>query len=589
MTRRRIIPWAIGGAVVLAFAFGLRWRRPAAGPQLPAAVHYGNLPDRFNQALQAARDQLRSPATDAEGVRKLARLYQANRLFAEARTCYRLIESTPAGLTARDHYYLADIAQNENDLVGAQTELRSVLQLEPRYVPARLALAEALFKTGHEDEAAREYSAILAIEADHPEASLGLVRLALQRGDDESARLKLEQLVARHPESTSAAALLARLLGRRGEAERAAALTRWSQQRPDPAPADPWLETMLVDCYDVTRLALKAEECLTAGQMARALPYLDRIDDLDSGSWLPPILRGWSHERAGRHVEAVQEYRLALQRGGNPERICPLLAAALLAAGQATEAARMLAEYHAKLPDSIPILRSYAEVAVKQGDDPLARTLLAQVLQAEPYSYMPAMSLAGILWNAGEHDAAAQILQRIARVFPADVDSRELLGRLYLEKMDPWSAVGPLEQAVAQVETPTAARTRLTTLLASAYLLAGSGEAEKGRFAEAVDFAGKASRLVPADVRPYALKANVCLRLKDFGRAADALEKMAALEPANATIHFNLGDAVYRKGDAEMARRYWTKARELAGAGDDDLKAALEIRLNGHITDETFK
>ena len=75
-------------------------------------------------------------------------------------------------------------------------------------------------------------------------------------------------------------------------------------------------------------------------------------------------------------------------------------------------------------------------------DNKLARSLLSEVLREEPNLYMPNMSMVQILWDAGEHDAAAQCLQRVARVFPADVDSRGLLGQYYMEKADPWSADG---------------------------------------------------------------------------------------------------------------------------------------------------
>jgi tetratricopeptide (TPR) repeat protein len=586
MTRRRLVTGTI--VVGLAIAAGvliLRERRP----QLPAIARYVNLPASFNQALQRARDKIHSPAGEPDAVRSLAQLYQANRLFSEAKACYRVIASTAAGLSARDHYYLADIAESENDLPGAQAELRAVLRTEPGYAPARLALAEALFKTGREDEAAAEYSAILATGPNNPAASIGSARVALQRGDDAAAVARLESMVAAHPESASGAALLAQVLSRRGETDRANALTQRSQQIHEPLPVDPWLDALLVACYDVRRLALAAEQNLTAGQMDQALPYLDRIDELDPKSWIPPILRGWTHERAGDHSAAVREYRLALEKGGDPEKICPLLAAALLSLGDKAGATALLAEYRAKLPDSIPILRSSAEVAVRMGDDKLARELLIKVLQAEPYLYMPNMSLAGILWNAGERDQAAQCLLRVAKVFPADVDSRGLLGQYYLEKSDPSSAIVPLEQALANVGDNAPVRERLASMLTTAYLMAGSTEAEKGHFAEALAFSDQAIRISPAALGARALKANVLLHMKDFGRAAEVLEAVVSLEPGNPSFRLSLGDALYRNGEPDRARAQWGKARQLAAVGNDDLKAALDLRLTGQITDETFK
>ena len=45
---------------------------------------------------------------------------------------------------------------------------------------------------------------------------------------------------------------------------------------------------------------------------------------------------------------------------------------------------------------------------------------------------MPNMSLVPILWAAGERDAAAQCLKRVAEAYPADLDSRGFLGQYYM-------------------------------------------------------------------------------------------------------------------------------------------------------------
>src|ERR1019366_6859768 len=125
------------------------------------------------------------------------------------------------------------------------------------------------------------------------------------------------------------------------------------------------------------------------------------------------------------------------------------------------EAAALMAEYHSRLPHSTPILLSYCEVAMYQKDYKLARSLLAEVLQAEPNLYMPNMSMVQILWTAGERDAAVTYLRRVAGVFPSDIDSRGILAQYYMEKTDPWAAVRPLEQAVASAAAQDPRRERL--------------------------------------------------------------------------------------------------------------------------------
>ena len=118
---------------------------------------------------------------------------------------------------------------------------------------------------------------------------------------------------------------------------------------------------------------------------------------------------------------------------------------------------------------------------------------------------------------------------------------------------------------------------------------ASAAAAEQGQLAEAADEAEKASGLAPGDLRAYAAKADACVQLKQFRRAADALEKMASLQPLNPTIYLSLGDVLYQNGDAGTARQQWQKARQLVAAGDSELIAALDVRLSGAITAETFK
>lgn len=557
--------------------------------ELPPIVRYGNLPEDFNRVLHEAADKIGVPADNPEGVRKLARLYHANRLFAEARACYRMIAAMPPGLTARDHYYLADIAQNENDLAAAQTELRAVVRTEPGYIPARLSLAETLFKSGEPEDAGKEYSAVLAIEADQPQASLGMARIELQRGDDDAAVARLEELMAGHPESTSGAALLAQVLDRRGETDRAIALAQSSRQKPELPPADPWKNILLVDCYDIQRLSLTFEEYFKTGKMDEAAPLLDRLAVLDPKGPISKMFAGFSHAQALQHVAAVREYYEALGRGGDPEKVAPLLVSSLLALGKLDEASALMADLYAKMPASSPIAKAYADVAIRKDDQKLSRELLTKILEKEPYLQAQSMSLAKILWASGERDAAVKYLQRLASVYANDVPSRGLLGEYFLAKSDPVSAIAPLEQAVKYVVIKTPAQKSLTEMLVTAYLQAGNGVSAKGDFAQAADYYEKAARLNPTDLDAFAGMANACVVLKQFQRAAGALEKMASLQPDNPTIHLSLGDVFYQAGNTTGARRQWEKALQLDPVGETEMRGALNDRLGGRITADTFK
>jgi len=587
LKKSRLSRWGLVGGLGAALIFFLGCSRPSSS--LPALAHYPNLPVRFDEALRDVRAKVRNAATDGAELRKLAHLYQANRLTAEARICYQLIAATPSGLTARDHYYLADLALNDGDLDGAQKEYLSVVAGEPTYLPARLALAEVLFKSGQPDAAAKEYSAVLALEANHLQASIGLARIELQRGEDDAAVARLEELMAGHPESTSGAALFAKILERRGETDRAIALAQASQQKPEPIPPDPWMTELLADLYDVQLLGLKFEDYFKTRQLDQAFPLLQRIEELDPKSAVPQLLRGWAEMQMRHDQEAVLQYRSALQKGGDPEKICPYLVQSLLTLGQVAEAAKLMADYSAKLPDSVPLATAYADVAIRLGDAALSRRLLIKVLAKEPYLQPQNMSLAKILWQAGERDAAAVCLQRVADAFANDVPSRALLGEYYLGKSDPVAAIRPLEEALKYAPEKTPSQASLQGKLGTACYQAGVVAATQGRAVAAIGYFDRTISLDPADLKGYAAKASVLVQQKEFKPASVVLAKMAALDPANPTIYLSLGDVCYQDGQVSEAQHHWQKARKLVASGDRDLRDALDQRLSGRITAETFQ
>ncbi|HVU18497.1 MAG TPA: tetratricopeptide repeat protein [Candidatus Didemnitutus sp.] len=576
----------VGGAILVAGA--LVWRtRPDS--RLGPEVSYAQLPAEFAQALQKARVQVRDADYAPADLRRLATLYLANGLGDEARRCFALIARSPGGLTGQDHYLLADLDRRAGDLAEAQRELQATVAASPDYRPARLALAEVLFKSGQSSAAKREYATILQAEPDQPQAAYGLARIQLQDGDDDAAVATLEELMASHPEATAAAGLFAQVLDRRGESDRAAAMTEWSRQKPEPIPADPWLDGLLEDCYDRQRLSLAFEDYAKTGQMDRAVPLIRRVEELDPRSSVPPLLRGWSAAQSHNDAEAVTQYREALARGGDPEKICPYLVQSLRTLNRDGEAASLLAEYYTKLPDSIPIVSAYAEVALARHDEALARTLLTKALAKEPYLYSANVSLGKILWAAGERQAAAQCLQRIATIYSTDIPSRVLLGEYYLGRSDAAAAIKPLEQAAALIDRKSPLAPTVAEMLGRGYFSLGQAEVAAGHLEPAANYFGKLVGVQPDDARGLAAQATVLVQARHFDRAVAPLEKLAALQPANPTIFLSLGDVWYQQGNPDNARRNWLRARELTSATEANLGAALARRLDGRIDADTFK
>ncbi len=592
MNRPHVVSWIIGLVAAAVVGPGSGCRRVDEAPTaiaLPEVRPRPELPAAFDREAQRRRDEVIAADFAPEALRNLARLYHANRQLGEAQQCYDLLVRHPDAVTALDHYLQADLARQANDLERARGELQQVVAAQPDYLPARLGLAEILSKTGQEQAAAAQYAAVLDLAPEQPRAVVGLARLELQRGEEDAAVTRLEDFMAAQPESTSGAALLAQVLRRRGELDRAAALTEVSEQRPEPAPADPWLEALWADSFDAELLGLQAEDHLRAGDGKRAQVLLDRIRQFDPASPIPSLVQGQAEALARHDEAAVGHLREALAKGGEPERICPSITQALLNLHRTDEAVTLAAEYHHKLPASRPIARAYADALLARGDDAQARPVLEKVVQAEPTLQRPNMELARILWSAGERDAAADCLRRVAAAHADDVPSRALLGEYYLQQADAASALLPLQEALAVAIPGTPAHDRLSGLLATACVQSGTAAAAQGRLDEAADHFEQATRVLPAEPEAYAALADVCVQQKQFVRAADALQRLAALQPGNPTIRLSLGDVLHRQGRRDAARAEWERARVLVAPDDARLRQALEARLRGEFTEEIFR
>ncbi|HEY1791603.1 MAG TPA: tetratricopeptide repeat protein [Opitutaceae bacterium] len=546
------------------------------GPGLPPYARHPALPASFDAALVAAYG--RASSRGADSVRELAALYLANGLYDEASACYR-VAPLSRSLSARDHYYLAMIAQAKSDLEGAKSELQATIRLDPRVLAPRLELADCLYKTGDPDGAGAAYRAVLAAQPDQPQAMFGLARVELQDGDDNAAAAELGRLMGAHPENASGAGLYAEILGRRGDKAGEARMTLLSRQKPEEAVPNPWVDDLYPRCYDIQRLSLKFEEYFNSGAIERAEPLMQRVGEVDPSNPIPQFVEGWSLARSHRDAEAVEEYKRALDKGGDPERICPFMAQSLLALGRTREAAALLASAYAKRPDSVSLLMVYADVAGKAGETAAARPLLEKLLQRQPDLRSANMSLARILWSSGERDAAARRLQRVADGYPADVPSRALLGEYFVGKGQAALAVPPLEEALRSPDLRPDAAAQVTASLYRAYLAAARDSDPSGT--RAAGWADKAERLEPGVPDAYAAKAAICAAAGQLDEAAQALGGLAALQPSNPTVFLSWGDVAYKKGDAALAAQKWRLALSLTPEGDSRLREALRSRLDG--------
>ncbi len=239
-------------------AGGYYWQRAAHRAEVFAAAvpplpDIANWPEPFRRRIENAERRLAT--VPLEALAELARLYHANGFFAEAAQCYTGLGQLQPDDARWPHLH-ATILSGYGDNAPALRLWQRAVQLAPDYVPARLRLGDVQLKLSERAAAAATYRAILADHPQEPYAQLGVARCEFEAGNWERALRLLEPLVAQTNYNLGYDLIVTvyEQLGRTAEATAIRSRVRESGAYRDPA--DPWVDALADECYDVYRLSL---------------------------------------------------------------------------------------------------------------------------------------------------------------------------------------------------------------------------------------------------------------------------------------------------------------------------------------------
>ena len=196
--------------------------------------------------------------------------------------------------------------------------------------------------------------------------------------------------------------------------------------------------------------------------------------------------------------------------------------------------------------------------AARAGDATGASRLLEEASQLDPASSLPVLKLANVQYHLdGDAAAAEATYERALRIEPSH-DAHFFLGRLRAAAGRHAEAAASFEAALQCDASSAACRAEL---LAS-YLAAGEPqeEAELGLLAACC-------RADAADVASHRKFASALQERGRLAEAAEALERLIAVAPADAAARFNLGLAMQKLGDDGAAAAHFLGAAGAAAAG----------------------
>ncbi len=475
---------------------------------------------------------------DAGAHNNLGVFYYQKGLVPEAiEEFLRALELDPRMQVATENLEIAYHATGYYDRRVA--ELRERLRREPYDTEARWELGRTCAALGHWEEAVREFQLILARRADDVPALLqlglaergrGNLEAATQaferaraldphssvtlfyfgealynRGLSEQARQALEAAVLRNPDNADAYYLLAFVYGDLGEHEKArAATTRATALNPTLARAQSNLS-----------LARSSGAFAAPAGSATVPPPRPMVTE---GAALAHYNLGLAFRQKGYYVEALREYRLALDAG---------------------EDVRL-------------VRQAMAEVHLLRRDLAAALELYDALLADDPESPKLWNERGVCLQQSGRRDDALTAYQQAVATDAGYALAWNNLGVLRTQFPDGDEALAAFQSALRLRPDLVAARLNLALALFHRRRL---------------QLALEAYRQVLADLPQHSVAWNgvglVLVELKRFEDAKHAFSRSVEADPAHASAHYNLSFTLSHLGDYDGALRATKRALEL--------------------------
>ena len=320
----------------------------------------------------------------------------------------------------------------------AASRLEQALKLSPDYLPARVALAEALFESGDLDRSARLFEALRKEPASEPAAEFGLGRIDAAGGRHDVAVTHLQRAITLFPEwgaAHYALALSYRALGRRDEAQRA--LERHAQYGARwPGQVDPVRDTVMALRDDAQTSLQRGLKLAEAGDLAGAIAAHEAALARD-----PSIAQAHAnlislYGNTRNWTKAEEHYRAVVALGFN------------------------LADAH----------YDYGVLLALQEKWDLAADAYRQAIAVNPQHARALNNLGQVLERQRQFEAAAAEYRHAVESQPAFRLARFNLGRMLI-------ALGKTEEAIQELEKLTEPRDaeapRYLFALATAYVRAG--------------------------------------------------------------------------------------------------------------------
>lgn len=288
--RKILLPLSALLILIIGAAGTIYWnihkQRLAIASGLPEIPDLQRRPAALLKSIHAADSGIRSSLRPVRSLKTLSALYHSNGYLNEAALCYgQLISVDPEN--PHWPHLKASIHASYGVLETAIPLWKRSIELDPKYISARLQYGNALLKRNALQEAEAAYQEIILKAPTNAYALLGLARVEIEKQNWAGARTHLER-ATRASDFQIGTDLLATTYRELGEFERADTLIGTTQIGAYPQIPDPWLLAIHDSSYDPYSLSIAGGQAAHAGDTQAGIRLLRKAASLDPKD---PMLR----------------------------------------------------------------------------------------------------------------------------------------------------------------------------------------------------------------------------------------------------------------------------------------------------------
>jgi len=450
--------------------------------------------------------------------------------------------------------WLGRVRLKQHDFEGAHQAYSIVTTTNPGFSPAWVGLARANLFFGQIAAAAEALSEARAVGGLSPEAALLEIEISMLRGDSSKVEQQLRQLVS--PSARRAPPVRARaeglLLSIRSGPDIRAAVTEMIVQDPARSDLAVALGIMFENSGDPNRAVTLYRIALAADDLdAIAFVRLQRLLAAEFDSELPAVwseldrrvrvMRDAASERRWPVARDAAQQILARRTYHLPSRL--VLIEAAQETGDLWSALKHYRQVVTWLPGSADLAAGLADLASRMGALDLALESAQRAVMLRPDDGNLFFLLASIRLECDETDEALAAALEARDQGVQQPSLYLLLGDLYFRRLEIDAAVESYRRAL---ELDTGVAERIGSFILSS-LTTESFDGLRSLLEDHVDLDSHQINTL------YALGV-MSLREGDLSDALVYFNRVAALAPRHAQVHYNLGQIYLRQGDEDRGR-----------------------------------